>query len=129
MPGSSELLLLYLLQQQSHEPWQLILVATFGNWIGAILSFALGRLLYLGIDRLPGLPRLHQALHSQKYQRAHQWVERWGSPVLLLSWVPIVGDPLVVVAGFLGVRWWQAVIWLGIGKAIRYGLLGLPFLW
>ena len=49
-----------------------------------------------------------------------KWVQRYGSPVLLASWVPIIGDPLCVAAGWLRINPWLAVLCMALGKFARY---------
>jgi membrane protein YqaA with SNARE-associated domain len=62
---------------------------------------------------------------EQKHHVAVERVRRYGRAALLLSWVPIVGDPLCVAAGWLRVSWWQSLVLIGAGKAARYGAMVL----
>jgi membrane protein YqaA with SNARE-associated domain len=55
--------------------------------------------------------------------RALAWVRRWGSPVLLLSWVPVIGDALCVAAGWLRLNIWWSVLFMALGKFGRYYIL------
>lgn len=114
-PGGSEAVLLWLASQGGHDPGVLLLIATVGNTVGGMTSWALGRLLVWRY------PTRFQA--SAARQRALARLQRWGSPLLLLSWVPILGDPLCVAAGWLRVRWWLAAFYIAAGKAARYALL------
>jgi membrane protein YqaA with SNARE-associated domain len=121
LPGGSEAMLLFALSHSSQEPWLLWLVATLGNTLGGLSSWWLGRWL---ARRFPG-----RDLNKPQHRRALQRISRYGSPVLLLSWLPVVGDPLCVAAGWSGVRLLPAAVYIGGGKALRYaaimGAMGL----
>lgn len=98
-----------------------VTVATVGNVLGATTLWALGRWAAAGkhspfaawLDRrvLAAGPRL---------ARARVALARFGPPVLLISWVPIVGDVFVLAAGLVGVRVVPFVVFTAIGKALRY---------
>ena len=114
-PGGSEVVLAALIAKQVHDPWVLCGVATAGNTLGGMTSWALGLLIS---RRYPtsGLTKIRQ-------QQAVERVQRWGSPLLLFSWVPIIGDPLCVAAGWLRIHAFIALIFIGIGKALRYAAI------
>jgi membrane protein YqaA with SNARE-associated domain len=95
-------------------PVMVVLVATAGNTLGAMTGYGLGRMGRLDVVRR----RL--GVNDAAMARAKRWFERWGWPVLLLTWVPIVGDPLTVVAGVMGARWWVFVVLVALGKLARY---------
>ncbi len=114
-PGGSEAVLYYLLQQAENNPWTLILVATAGNTLGGMTSWGLGRLIAI---KYPA-----EGLVRPDRQKALARIERWGSPVLLLSWLPIVGDPLCVAAGWLRIHWLLSLVYIGMGKFLRYGVI------
>lgn len=114
LPGGSELLLLYLGQQGGHSLMVLWVVATVGNTLGGVTSWGIGVVLAL---RFP-----FSAL-SKPRRRAVARLRRLGPPVLLLSWLPIIGDPLCVAAGWLRIHWLTALILIGLGKGARYGVL------
>lgn len=116
-PGGSEALLAYQAANNLASPWMLLLVATLGNSIGGMLSWALGRWLAW---RFPA-GKLDQRHHTALIR-----IQRWGSPALLLSWLPVIGDPLCLAAGWLRIAWPLALIFISIGKALRYG--GLIYL-
>lgn len=114
-PGGSEAGLIYLLQQDQHSVWQLITLASMGNTLGGMTSWGLGWLLarrYSAESLLK--PNTRQALGR---------LRRWGHPVLLLSWMPVVGDPLCVAAGWLRMSGWLSLLYIGIGKTLRYLVL------
>ncbi|MDH5359892.1 MAG: DedA family protein [Gammaproteobacteria bacterium] len=110
-PGGSELILLYLYNDRPEQYFTLLAVATLGNSLGGISSWALGRLL---IWRFP--LREWQTRHRDAMNR----LSRLGSPVLLFSWLPIVGDPLCVAAGWLKIHWLKALLFISLGKLLRY---------
>ncbi len=112
-PGGSEALLLLLLHQGSHSPVWLLALATVGNTLGGATSVAIGRWLAHRFD--PSKNRHHA--------RAVAWLRRHGSPLLLLSWLPVVGDPLCVAAGWLRLPWPAALLFIALGKGGRYALL------
>jgi len=110
LPGGSEALLAYL-TTLDYPPAGLLLVATAGNTLGGMSGWLIGY--WLG-NRWPvgSLKRGHS--------RALERLRRWGSPVLLFSWVPVVGDPLCLAAGWLKVGWVPALAFIAVGKGIRY---------
>ena len=115
LPGGSEVVLLYLATQTGENHGALWFVATLGNSIGGIITMAMGWWL---ARRFP-----NKALDEKKHKRALSHVRRWGSSSLLLSWLPIIGDPLCFVAGWLKMPLFYCVVFIVIGKAARYGLL------
>ena len=115
LPGGSEVVLLYLATQTSENHWVLWFVATLGNSIGGIITWLLGWWL---VRRFPG-----KSLDEVKHKRALGHIRRWGSSSLLFSWLPVIGDPLCFVAGWLKMPFLYCVIFIVMGKAARYGLL------
>ena len=112
LPGSSEVVLAAIAAQETYDPLVLIGVATAGNTLGGMSSWGLGLLISW---RFP----LSQ-LSKPTQRRAIERIQRWGSPALLFSWVPVVGDPLCVAAGWLRVNGLVALMFIGVGKALRY---------
>jgi membrane protein YqaA with SNARE-associated domain len=115
LPGGSEAMLLVTLSHSDQGSWLLWLVATLGNTLGGLSSWWIG---YWLARRFPS-----QGLDKPHHQRALQRVSRYGSPVLLLSWLPVVGDPLCVAAGWSGVRLVPAALYISFGKGLRYAAL------
>jgi membrane protein YqaA with SNARE-associated domain len=115
LPGSSEAVLAIIANQKTYDPWVLVGVATAGNTLGGMSSWALGRIINW---KYPW-----SKLSRPNQQRAIERIQRWGSPALLFSWVPIVGDPLCIAAGWLRVNGWVALGFIGIGKALRYAAI------
>lgn len=112
LPGGPELVLLWLAVGQNQDKWLLLAVASAGNTLGGMVSWAIG---YFVAQRFP-----LRIASDDKKRRALERVRRWGSPLLLLSWVPVVGDPLCIAAGWLRITWWRALLFMAIGKTGRY---------
>ncbi|MES3008613.1 MAG: YqaA family protein [Pseudomonadota bacterium] len=117
LPFSSEVFLYALLQGE--EGWTVktlltIAVATLGNVLGACINWWLGKELLRF--------RHHRWFYFDDKQiaRAQAWFQRYGVWSLLLSWVPVVGDPLTLIAGFLRVRFALFLLLVAVGKLLRY---------
>jgi membrane protein YqaA with SNARE-associated domain len=118
-PGGSEVVLGVLATERQYDPWLLLAIASLGNTLGALTTWLLG---YLLARRLPLEARL-----SERRRRALARVRHWGSPALLLSWLPVVGDPLCFAAGFLGLPLLASLLFIALGKIARYAVLLLAF--
>jgi len=110
LPGSSEaLLVLYI--NEGFDKTSLLMVATVGNTLGGVSSWLLGFwLIWKFPDSLP------KKISSQAIDR----LQHWGWPVLLLSWVPVIGDPLCIAAGWLKINFWLSLLAVIVGKFFRY---------
>jgi membrane protein YqaA with SNARE-associated domain len=116
-PFQSELVLLCLLLSGDY-PWPVLLaVATMGNVLGAVVNWGIGRFFVHFRDRrwFPVKPAT--------YLRVERWYRRYGVWSLLLAWLPIVGDPLTVVAGALRANLALFVALVTVGKLGRYAVL------
>jgi membrane protein YqaA with SNARE-associated domain len=118
LPMSSEVVLGGLAFARTSDLWLLLAVATAGNTLGAVVNWGLGRYAARWRSRL-------LALDEAKFERACRWFQRWGIWCLLLSWLPVVGDPLTVVAGVLRTALIPFVLLVLIGKAARYAAVVL----
>ncbi len=114
LPGGSEAVLVLLAAEGSGDKLVLLAVATLGNTLGGMSSWALGRFIAW---------RFPARRFAAKEQRAIARLQRWGSPVLLLSWLPVVGDPLCLAAGWLRIHWLPSLVFIAVGKAGRYAVL------
>ncbi len=103
LPGGSEIVLAGVLQVYPQQYWPALAVATLGNTLGGMSSYLLGRI----------IPQRAQL-------KGLQSVQRYGSPALLAAWVPIIGDPLCVAAGWLRLNPWLSALFMAIGKFARY---------
>lgn len=117
LPAQSEAVLAALVLAGDISPVLLVAVASAGNIGGSLVNYALGR----GIERFRG--RRWFPVSDAALARAQGWYARGGRWVLLLSWLPIVGDPLTLVAGVMREKLWVFVLLVGIGKAGRYAVL------
>lgn len=117
LPMSSEAVLAGLTAHGEREPLLLLVVATAGNTLGAVVNWAFGR--YAAQLRRSRLMSIDEA----KFQRACRWFSRWGIWCLLLSWLPVVGDPLTLVAGVLRTAFAPFLMLVLAGKAARYLLV------
>jgi len=115
LPGGSEVLLALLLREGEIPALWLWLAATAGNVLGSLVTFAMGRLLRRRLGR--------RLLEDPRHARALERLRRWGVAALLLAWVPVVGDPLCLVAGWLGLPWGASTLMIALGKGLRYALL------
>ncbi|UYO73076.1 DedA family protein [Halomonas qinghailakensis] len=116
LPGGSEVWLarLWCLGEPALGLW---LVATAGNTLGSMINVTLGRYARQFQHRrwFPASPA--------GLARAEHWYKRFGEVSLLLSWAPVLGDPLTVLAGVFRLPWWRALLWIVVAKGARYGLL------
>ena len=100
--------------------WPAIVVATAGNTLGGAVTWAMGYAAHQAVDKYR---------HSPSHVHALRWLERLGPKACLLSWLPAVGDPLCAVAGWLKFPFWPCVLYMGIGKFVRYVLMTASLLW
>jgi membrane protein YqaA with SNARE-associated domain len=111
LPLGSEPALLGLIKLNPSLFWPAVMVATVGNTVGGMVTYWMGY----------GAERAYERLRHKSVQaRALVWLERFGPRACLLSWLPLVGDPLCAVAGWLRLAFWPCVIYMAIGKCVRY---------
>ncbi len=120
LPMGSEPALFGLLQLNPELFWPAIFVATAGNTLGGAVSWAMG----WGSHRLVDKYR-----HSDTHLRALDWLQRIGPRACLLSWLPLIGDPLCAVAGWLRLPFWPCLLYMAIGKFARYLTMTAVLLW
>src|SRR4051794_33728458 len=123
LPAQSELLLIALLTAGGQSPALLVASASLGNVLGSIVNWGLGRFL-LHLRHRRWFP-----LKPAVFDRAVGWYNRYGLWSLLLAWLPVVGDPLTVVAGALRVDLLRFTVLVTIGKVGRYVFIALSVLW
>jgi membrane protein YqaA with SNARE-associated domain len=117
LPMQSEAVLVALLLVDVHPPWALIAVASVGNVAGSAVNWLLGR----GIERFRN--RRWFPVKTEALERAQRWYHRYGKWSLLLSWAPIIGDPLTVVAGVLREPFPVFLLLVTVAKVGRYMVL------
>ena len=110
IPMGSEPVLFAYVSFNPQDYWLAIAVATVGNTIGGMINWWLGLL----------ARNAYESLKGETNSRAQAWLEQKGPPMLLLSWLPAIGDPLCLVAGWLRLNWLQCLIYMAIGKLLRY---------
>lgn len=114
-PGGSEVVLAYLVHQAETPAWVLLAVATVGNTLGAASTWLLG----LWMARRRPL----DALPDGKRRQAVSSVRRFGVPLLLLSWLPVVGDGFCFAAGWLRLSFAASLLAIALGKLGRYAAI------
>ncbi|TNF99242.1 MAG: DedA family protein [Gammaproteobacteria bacterium] len=112
LPGNSEVMLGGSIIHSPDQAGILVLLATAGNTIGGLISLGMGRLIAI---RYPA-----SRLTSPSQQKALQITRKWGAAALLLSWVPVIGDPLCVAAGWIRTGIVLSILFIIIGKLGRY---------
>ena len=108
LPGGSEAVLFGVLKVYPETVWLALAVATIGNTLGGMVTFGMGWL----------VPQTQQLKHIEK-------MRRYGTPALLLSWVPIIGDALCLAAGWLRLNPWKAALFIATGKFARYWVIAV----
>jgi membrane protein YqaA with SNARE-associated domain len=87
--------------------WAVILVATLGNTLGGVVDYWMGY-------------GAKQAFAKERTTRWFGWLQRFGPKVMLLGWLPVIGDPICTLAGWLKLPFWPSVAYMAIGKFARY---------
>jgi membrane protein YqaA with SNARE-associated domain len=117
-PGQSEALLAALIAGSSY-PWLLVAVASLGNTLGSVVNWLLGR----GLERFR--ERRWFPVRPAQLERAQRWYQRFGKWSLLLSWAPVIGDPLTLVAGVLREPFGVFLLLVAVAKTLRYAVVAL----
>jgi membrane protein YqaA with SNARE-associated domain len=144
LPGGSEAVLFGVLKLHPELFWPALLLGTLGNTLGGMVTFGMGWMLPLRMGgseaagppsavstppnrRLEAdCPPLVYSLRVQTQQLKHvEKVRTYGTPALVLAWVPLIGDALCLAAGWLRLNWWQAALFMGIGKFARYWVIAV----
>ena len=120
LPLGSEPAVLALVKLEPSLFWPAVLVATAGNTLGGAINWGMG----YGAERL-----YEERAHHSPGNKALRWLERFGPRACLLSWLPLVGDPLCAVAGWLKLPFWPCLLYMAIGKFLRYLCMTALLLW
>lgn len=115
LPISSEALLIYYVHDE-RSALLLLLSAGFGNTLGSLVNYYMGK---KGSEYLIK----KEKISTTRLQKSEDIFEKYGGYALLLSWVPIVGDPLTLVAGMLYYDIKKFIIFVSISKFGRYALI------
>ena len=117
VPIPSEAAFLALLLGSDFTPWTLLVVATAGNVTGSAVNWLIGR----GAARLAG--RRWFPVSAETLDRGRNWYHRYGRWSLLMSWIPIIGDPLTITAGVMREPLWSFLLIVSTAKFARYAML------
>lgn len=117
LPLQSEAVLAGLLLAGGQPAWALLLVATLGNVLGSLVNWVLGRFL-ADFRHRKWFPVSESAI-----ERAQATYRRYGRWTLLLSWLPVIGDPLTLVAGVMGEPLKRFLLLVSLAKGARYAVL------
>ena len=120
LPLGSEPVVFGLVKLNNDLFWPAIAVATAGNTLGGMVTWAMGYGAHQAVDKYG---------HSPSHVRALQWLERLGPKACLLSWMPVVGDPLCAVAGWLKFPIWPCAFYMCVGKFLRYTAMTAALVW
>jgi membrane protein YqaA with SNARE-associated domain len=121
LPMGSEPAVFGLVKLNPELFWPAVLVATAGNTVGGAITWWMGY----------GAEVAYEKVRHRKPAelRALKWLERFGAKGCLLAWLPVVGDPLCAVAGWLKLPFWPCVGYMAIGKFARYVTMTAALLW
>ena len=114
LPFSSELTLAGLIATSNYDNLLLLIVASFGNTLGSVVNWALG-FYSRNLTSKKWFP-----FKETQIERSSKWFSKFGKLSLLFAWVPIIGDPLTLVAGLLRIRFLDFIILVAFGKVSRY---------
>lgn len=114
LPMGSEPVVFGLVKLNPELFWPAIVVATLGNTLGGMTSWWMGYGAHQAVD---------QWHHSKTHVRALDWLQRLGPKACLLSWLPVIGDPLCAVAGWLRMPLLACTGYMAAGKLARYVLM------
>lgn len=87
--------------------WPVIVIATFGNTLGGAVNYGIGH-------------RAKVTFAKERESRWFGWLARYGARTMLLAWLPVIGDPLCTLAGWLRLPFWHSVCYMAVGKFLRY---------
>ena len=117
LPFSSELTLAGLIATSNFDNLLLLIVASFGNILGSVVNWVLG-FYSRNLTTKKWFP-----FKDKQIENSSKWFSKFGKWSLLFAWLPIIGDPLTLVAGLLRVRFLDFIILVTIGKVSRYLLI------
>lgn len=112
LPMGSEPAVLGMVELRPDWFWRVMLVATVGNTLGGCVNWWMGHAAHRAVDQHRHRPVRHP--------RALQWLQQFGAKACFLSFLPLIGDPLCAVAGWLRLPFWQCAAWMAAGKFLRY---------
>jgi membrane protein YqaA with SNARE-associated domain len=113
LPLGSEPAVFALVKLNPELFWPAVAVATLGNTLGGVVTWWMGWAARRGADKVA-------QQRGRAETHALRWLERFGAKACLLAWLPIVGDPLCALAGWLKLPFWPCVVYMAVGKCARY---------
>lgn len=116
LPLSSELVLTGLLLN-GLSPVKLLMIATVGNVLGSLTNY------YLGLLASKTVIQKWLGMTESQFENAEARFNKYGLSALLFSWVPVIGDPITVIAGILRVKLLWFIILVTVGKFLRYAFV------
>ena len=123
LPLGSEPVVFGLVKLNPDMYWPAVLVATLGNTLGGALDW------WMGFGSRQAVNKYRGDKTSAVQVKALLWLERLGPKACLLSWLPAVGDPLCAIAGWLKLPFWPCLLYMAIGKFLRYSVMTALLLW
>ena len=114
LPFSSELSLAGLISTSNFNNLLLLIAASLGNILGSVVNWLIG-FYSRNFSSKKWFP-----FNKMQITRSSKWFEKFGKWSLLFAWVPILGDPLTLIAGLLRVKFLDFIILVAIGKVSRY---------
>ena len=127
LPGGSEAVLIGVLKLHPELFWPALLLGTLGNTLGGMVTFGMGWILPHGqvSSQAAGHPPADPSRVQPRQLKYVEKVRRYGTPVLLLAWFPVVGDALCLAAGWLRLNARYAALFMAIGKFTRYWVIAM----
>jgi membrane protein YqaA with SNARE-associated domain len=120
LPLGSEPVVFGLIKLSPELFWPVIGVATLGNTLGGMVTWAMGHGAHKAVDTWR---------HSNTHLQALTWLEKLGPKACLLAWLPVVGDAICAMAGWLKMPFWYCTLYTAIGKFARYLCMTALLLW
>lgn len=118
LPGASEVVVIAM-PLLGYDLLNVLIVSSIGSFFGSLVTFYIGQ-------KGGNLILTRYKVDPQKIEQAKNLYQKWGVIVLFFAWLPVIGDPLVLVAGTLRINFWTFSFWVLLGKTLRYiVLLGL----
>lgn len=112
IPFGSEGILVYLISQGFNLP-AVVVVASVGNFLGACTSY------YIGLKGRSFVEK-YLRIDSKEIEKAEKYFSKYGSYVLLFTWLPMIGDAFTVAGGLLRLKFWIFSVLVFTGKFLRY---------
>lgn len=139
LPLPSEPALLSVIELRPDLFWPVIGVATMGNTLGGMVTWWMGLGVNAAISRFSHSKHQEISPHAATHFRSHYqkriqhtalaWLHRMGPKACFFAWVPLLGDPLCALAGWMRQPFWPCVIYMAIGKGLRYLFYSAGFVW